>query len=194
MGDALALFHADAGHQSGNDGLASFLEVHSPEVRPGDPLPGYAYSSSVTGGEDDPLELLADEIPPGSQGFILTARDEDEPPVSGQDPPPPLWAVANISPVDVDSLSTAKSGVTVVPYHGPAPTDDFIHRVYFRLYSTERVVPRDRLQNWGALSRWMGEQKLFSRHYDTGDFSEFLTTAVQHVPKAASEMAVPTAA
>lgn len=173
---------------------AAFLSMESATTQAGSPLPESAYSVCVAHGKDEPPQLHTETMVRDMQGFLLVARDEDSP------SDPPLWAVANISPLDNQSLNSPRlrQEAVVVPYHGPDPQDSFIHRIIFRLYPLVELVPRQYLGNWPKLQGWM-------QAHDIGvvkdpdapvDWAEFLSTAVarQRNPLAPAWCAAPSVA
>lgn len=132
----------------------AFLELNHAELRHGQALPEEAYSSAAFGGADQPPNFVAADLPAGTKSLAIVARDLDAPlPVEGE--AEPLWAVAGISRTEVADLATAKTGTVVVPYHGPLPQDEFVHRVLFRLYAVRRRLPPSRLHSWRALEAWL---------------------------------------
>lgn len=166
---------------------ASFLSLQSASMPHGGPLPLKSYSSTVVGGHDLTPQFRAEDLPPGAKSFLLIARDADAvvgTPVGGRDGRAlPLWVVANISPMEFNSIET--SGRTVVPYRGPDPQDDFIHRIYFRLYSLSDTVKEPHVQNWNTLSEWMARHGMEHGESEKGQFAEFMATAVKRVPRQA---------
>merc|ERR1740123_1771147 len=104
---------------------------------------------------DAPPPLMGAGLPDKTQSLVLVGRDDDEPPPPGQEEPAPLWAVANISPTDLSGLTSSRSGRVVVPYRGPAPADEFIHRVFFRLYALKKPVPLHLLGSWDSLHGYL---------------------------------------
>ncbi|CAE6952880.1 unnamed protein product, partial [Symbiodinium natans] len=161
---------------------SSFIALQSaPLKRAGDPLPRHAYSSRVLAGQNTPPILRATAINPGKQLMLLTATDEDSRPSPSAEAAP-LWAVANISVASAGQLQKARGDV-VVPYQGPDIQDEYIHRIFFRVYEQPSRVPRQDLGNYGQLRRWMSRHALVGQGArNGGKMSELLMTAVRKRP------------
>ncbi|CAK9093791.1 unnamed protein product [Durusdinium trenchii] len=106
--------------------------------------PQEAYSASCLAGENTPPMLQAMAVNPGNQHLLLTAVDEDGKPAPTAEAPP-LWAVANIGVSSANELHKGRGDV-VVPYSGPNIQDDFIHRIFFRVYEQPYRVPQHLLR------------------------------------------------
>ncbi|CAK0856840.1 unnamed protein product [Prorocentrum cordatum] len=165
---------------------ASFLLLQGERQKPGAPLPGYAYTPQMIGsgvGTTSYSSTIATRLTPGTKALVLVASDDDAFDERGE-PAGPLWAVANISLKDAEGLSHPKSGRVVVPYHGADPVDDGVHRVFFRAYELDDLVPEDKLASWETLSQWMASSGLTKEAlHESQRLSEFLFTAVHRLPE-----------
>ncbi|CAJ1357565.1 unnamed protein product [Effrenium voratum] len=160
----------------------SFVMLQSTSLkRAGDALPRHAYSQNCLAGKNTPPILQAAAVNPNKKLLLLTAVDEDSKPSASAEAPP-LWAVANINVAAANQLHKARGDV-VVPYQGPDIKDDYIHRIFFRVYEQPRQVPRHLLSDWGQLRSWMQSNRLLGEAARRGGgMSEFLLTAVRKRP------------
>ncbi|CAJ1357569.1 unnamed protein product [Effrenium voratum] len=183
----------------------SFVMLQSTSLkRAGDALPRHAYSQNCLAGKNTPPILQAAAVNPNKKLLLLTAVDEDSKPSASAEAPP-LWAVANINvaaaprvppvrlllqAINCKSKTVWKAnqlhkarGDVVVPYQGPDIKDDYIHRIFFRVYEQPRQVPRHLLSDWGQLRSWMQSNRLLGEAARRGGgMSEFLLTAVRKRP------------
>ncbi|CAE7208961.1 unnamed protein product [Symbiodinium sp. CCMP2592] len=103
----------------------------------------------------------------------------------------PMWAVANISVASAGQLHKARGDV-VVPYQGPNIQDDFIHRIFFRVYEQPSRIPPQNLGNFGQLQSWMSRNGLVGQTARTGGkMSELLLTAVRKRPMPVASASMP---
>ncbi|OLQ06866.1 hypothetical protein AK812_SmicGene9825 [Symbiodinium microadriaticum] len=106
-------------------------------------------------------------------------------------PAEPMWAVANISVASAGQLHRARGDV-VVPYQGPNIQDDFIHRIFFRVYEQPSRIPPQSLGNFGQLHSWMSRNGLVGQGARTGGkMSELLLTAVRKRPMGVASASTP---
>ena len=157
---------------------------------PGEPMPRHAYALGLVAGQNTPPMLRALAVNPGKQFLLLTATDEDSRP-SVSAPAEPMWAVANISVASAGQLHRARGDV-VVPYQGPNIQDDFIHRIFFRVYEQPSRIPPQSLGNFGQLHSWMSRNGLVGQGARTGGkMSELLLTAVRKRPMGVASASTP---
>merc|ERR1711971_487280 len=163
---------------------SSFLSLLSTGVRPGDPLPAKSYSVLSEGGQNKAPNLQADEIQGISKYFVLVIHDEDSHETSPYDsnddsglPEHPIMAISNIPVQQSLNLENPNGGEVVQTWLGPNPKDEFIHRIFFRLYELERELPS--VTTW----RELRDHILKSGVLDNEDASaELMMTAVTRLP------------
>ncbi|CAE7633560.1 RPAP3, partial [Symbiodinium pilosum] len=168
---------------------ASFIALQSSQLkRAGDALPRHAYSQSVLAGQNTPPILRASAVNPGKQFLLLSATDEDNR-WSASAQALPFWALANINVAMAGQLHKAR-GDLVVPYQGPYIRDEYIHRIFFRVYEQPSRVPGQFLSNYGQLRQWMSRHGLIGEAArNGGKMSELLMTAVRKRPNSSVSVA-----
>lgn len=157
-------------------------------LRPGSALPDEAYSQSVLYGRDEPPTIsVANQG--SSQYYVVIAYDQDESPLEAS----PLWAKAVPAVVGkglnvvstAGDLSNPRYGHDVISYHGPAPTDEFLHRVFFRVYALNHELAPFQVQSWAKLQDELAKLKLGipGAAGSDGQYQEVMLTAVFHRQK-----------
>ena len=178
-------------HHLQDSSASSFVSLQSSTLKPpGEPMPRHAYAVGLVAGQNTPPILRALAVNPGKQFLLLTATDEDSRPSAGARAEP-MWAVANISVTSAGQLHKARGDV-VVPYQGPNIQDDFIHRIFFRVYEQPSRIPPQNLGNFGQLQSWMSRNGLVGQAARTGGkMSELLLTAVRKRPMGVASASIP---
>jgi len=159
---------------------SSFDVLLNSNLPRGGPLPRSSYARWTAGGRDQPPVLFAEVTETSPKSLVLVARDMEAPHYAGEEAPP-IWVLANIIPNS--SGRTVIDGTTradvVVPYHGVAPGDEFVHRIFFSVYELDEYLPPHLIGKWPVMDAYLKEHAVYDNPYQRG---EFLMTAVRHFP------------
>lgn len=169
----------------------SFVEVTSSEIGPGEHLLPQNYHPSVAGGTAKIPQLRIVSAPKGTETFVVVAEDVDDPQSATLESPwgpgKVIWVRVNIPIQASDELGGRNSGWDVLPYAGTWVNDDFIHRIYWRIFALKGWIPHHIFeQGWPAVYKFLQRRDFFKHEMHHGDLSgdkgEFMTLAVRRQP------------
>lgn len=175
----------------------SFVSMGSLTIGAGEPLPTECYANPV--GQGQLPQLMLTDAPKGSKYFVVLAQDADDPEANPLPPPGGparlLWCRVNIPlegkdpetheeirfAQDLGGMDAVRAGATdVVPYNGVVIRDDFIHRIFWRIFALKERVPDHVIQGgWPRIYQHLEKLDMFRPQHKVGDKGEFMTIAVR---------------
>lgn len=169
---------------------SSFMTLASPTIGPGGDLPNASYAASEYQGNGELPNLTIDQGGvKRTKAFLIVAQDSDG--IAEENGEVyPLWVRANINPLQATSPTDPGVGVDVVPYRGVKIDDDYIHRIFWRLYALKEKIPSHIIANgWSTgeknppnregIHEYLESNGILRPEHRVGDKSEFLTVAVR---------------
>mmetsp|Transcript_92083 Transcript_92083/g.159822 ORF Transcript_92083/g.159822 Transcript_92083/m.159822 type:complete len:226 (+) Transcript_92083:73-750(+) len=170
----------------------SFVDLTSSEIGPGEHLQPWHYHTSVKGGKAKIPQLRITNAPKGSESYAVVAQDVDDAEASHFPPPwgpaKVLWVRANIPITAIDNLGAEQKtgkkalyvGRDVLPYSGAWVNDDFIHRIYWRVFALKENIPDHIMdKGWPEVFKFLNRREFFRDDVRLADKGEFMTIAVR---------------